>query len=69
MIDFLRSIWDVLTNAILAVINIITDIPLYISSFNHMINILDIFGASTVYNVLIVVISIGVAIKIKRLLL
>lgn len=68
MIDFLRSIWDVLTNAVLSMIQIITDIPYYISSFEHMVSVLDIFGASTIYNVFIVVISIGIAIKIKRLL-
>ena len=69
MIDFLLSIWDILKTAFLSLIDIIISIPTYINVFSNTVYVVNLFNNSVVANLLIVIISIGVVIKIKRLML
>lgn len=68
MIAFLRSILTIIGDAISSIINLIIDIPYYYNQFKSMVGVINIFGLASVTNMLIVIISIGLVIKIKRLL-
>lgn len=68
MIDFLRTILTIIGDAITSIINLIIDIPYYYNEFKNMVGVVNIFGLAPVTNMIIVIISIGLVIKIKRLL-
>lgn len=69
MIEFLRSILTIIGDSITSIINLIIDIPYYYDQFKNMVGVVNVFGIGSVTNMLIVIISIGLVIKIKRLLL
>lgn len=71
IINFLWEILKLLYNGLLTLINLILNIPSYISAYLQYLGYLNIFGNtySIIITVFTTVLLIHVAIKIKRLII
>lgn len=69
MIQALLTLLRILYDGVISLIQLIIDIPLYYEQFKGFIGVVNIFNMQPVYNMLIVIVSIGLVIKIKRLVL
>lgn len=69
MISILITICKAIYNSIVALLQLIIEIPLYYEQFKNMMGVVNIFNTTPITNILIVLVSIGIVIKIKRLVL
>ena len=69
MINILLTICKAIYNSIVSLLQLIVEIPLYYEQFKDMMGVVNIFNAIPITNILIVLVSIGIVIKIKRLVL
>lgn len=69
MIQFISSIWNILKDSVVGLIELIISIPSYFTSYRNSLQVINLFNDSIVTNLLIIIVSIGLLIKIKRLII
>lgn len=67
MIEFIRQIFSFIVTAIQDVISIIRMIPTYFVTFYGWLDTINLIGNGFITSILVIVISIVIVIKIKRL--